>query len=554
MSENFELFDLREEIPGDLEADEQSFDVLFEESQQTFQAELESSEVEADVAFESVQQVGVPVPGGTFDHTQLLNRDAADQHPMSAISGLEKALEGKQPSGAYLTQETDPTVPSWAKKSTKPTYTASEIGALPNTTKIPSKTSDLINDSGFITGFTEQDPTVPSWAKQSQKPVYKASEVGADPSGSAAAALKSAQDYTDKKIASIPTPDVSGQISEHNTDPASHSDIRLLILGLTERLNALANSDDTTLDQMAEVVAYIKDNRELIEQVTTGKISVSDIIDNLTTNVSDKPLSAAQGVLLKGLVDSLATAVGGKLDTSALTEAINTALSQAKESGEFDGKPGKDGVSVSHRWIGTVLEVTSASGTSSTDLKGAKGDAGYTPKKTVDYWTAADVQAMVSEAVAETLKIIAPSKVDFNDGRFFAPAANVLYKPTTVSDTGITFQYKGGGGVEELYFPIVGLYPGRTYTIVFDETYNGGFIQDTYRYGCGVIQKAEYDSLTKPTTQAKPSWVAWHTGSTGKQSGAITFAANADVVYWGWSLGRLSDGKEVTINMNARVF
>ncbi len=48
--------------------------------------------------------------------------------------------------------ETDPTVPSWAKQSTKPTYTASEVGALPSSTVIPSKTSDLTNDSGFVTG------------------------------------------------------------------------------------------------------------------------------------------------------------------------------------------------------------------------------------------------------------------------------------------------------------------------------------------------------------------------------------------------------------------
>lgn len=47
--------------------------------------------------------------------------------------------------------ETDPTVPAWAKASTKPSYTASEVGALPNTTVIPTKTSDLTNDSGFLT-------------------------------------------------------------------------------------------------------------------------------------------------------------------------------------------------------------------------------------------------------------------------------------------------------------------------------------------------------------------------------------------------------------------
>ena len=50
----------------------------------------------------------------------------------------------------FITTETDPTVPSWAKASTKPTYTASEVGALPDTTTIPTNTSDLNNDSGFI--------------------------------------------------------------------------------------------------------------------------------------------------------------------------------------------------------------------------------------------------------------------------------------------------------------------------------------------------------------------------------------------------------------------
>ena len=55
---------------------------------------------------------------------------------------------------------------------------ASDVGALSSTTKIPAKTSDLTNDSGFITGYTETDPTVPSWAKASSKPSYSKSEVG----------------------------------------------------------------------------------------------------------------------------------------------------------------------------------------------------------------------------------------------------------------------------------------------------------------------------------------------------------------------------------------
>lgn len=99
--------------------------------------------------------------------------------------------------------------------------------------------------------------------------------------------------------------ETDSKISAHNTGTDTHSDIRLLIQGLTDRLNALADSDDTTLDQLSEVVAYIKSNRGLIESITTSKVSVADIVDNLTTNVANKPLSAAQGVALKALIDAI---------------------------------------------------------------------------------------------------------------------------------------------------------------------------------------------------------------------------------------------------------
>ena len=170
--------------------------------------------------------------GGVTDHEKLTGRDKADQHPMIAITGLEDALAGKQPAGTYLTEETDPTVPAWAKAAAKPGYTASEVGAAP--------------------------------------------------SGTAAAI-----------------------VSEHNTEATAHSDMRLLIQGLTDRLNALADSDDTTLDQLSEIVTYIKSNRDLIAAVTTDKVSVGDIVNDLVTNVANKPLSAAQGVALKAMIDAI---------------------------------------------------------------------------------------------------------------------------------------------------------------------------------------------------------------------------------------------------------
>ena len=70
------------------------------------------------------------------------------------------------------------------------------------------------------------------------------------------------------------------------------------------------------------------------------------------------------------------------------------------------GKDGANGVSCTHRWSGTTLYVTSASGTTSANLKGDKGDtgdtgaAGKTPVKGTDYFTPADKAEMVAAVVA----------------------------------------------------------------------------------------------------------------------------------------------------------
>ena len=101
-----------------------------------------------------------------------------------------------------------------------------------------------------------------------------------------------------------------------------------------------------------------------------------------------------------------------------------------------NGTDGADGVSCTHRWSGTTLIVTSASGTSSANLKGEqgaqgvqgpkgdkgdpgetgpkgdtgetgnqgpkgdKGDPGVTPVKGTDYYTAADKAEMVAAVLA----------------------------------------------------------------------------------------------------------------------------------------------------------
>lgn len=118
----------------------------------------------------------------------------------------------------------------------------------------------------------------------------------------------------DKPVSTAQQAAIDLSTSNHNTSETAHGDMRDLISDLTTRLNALADSDDTTLDQLSEIVAYIKNNKSLIDGITTSKVSVSDIVDGLTSTITSKPLSANQGRVLKELIDALTSTVGNKID------------------------------------------------------------------------------------------------------------------------------------------------------------------------------------------------------------------------------------------------
>ena len=101
-----------------------------------------------------------------------------------------------------LQSETDPTVPSWAKQTNKPSYTQDEVGDGTTYKRVSSTEKDTWNAKGTYSkpsgGIpksdlasavqtslekadsalqSETDPTVPSWAKQSSKPSYNSDEI-----------------------------------------------------------------------------------------------------------------------------------------------------------------------------------------------------------------------------------------------------------------------------------------------------------------------------------------------------------------------------------------
>lgn len=121
---------------------------------------------------------------------------------------------------------------------------------------------------------------------------------------------------TAEQVGADPTGTASKAVSTHNSATDSHGDIRNTIQQLANRLDGIANSTDVDLDQLAEIVAYIKGNKSLIDGITSSKVSVVDIVDNLTSAITDKPLSANQGVVIKGSIDDINTTLVGKPDLS----------------------------------------------------------------------------------------------------------------------------------------------------------------------------------------------------------------------------------------------
>lgn len=204
--------------------------------------------------------------------------------------------------------------------------TASDVGALPKSTVIPTvptKVSAFDNDAGYLTEHQDlseyakktEIPSVPVKSVNGKTGAVSltASDVKARPdtwmpSAQEVGALPNTYtppNQTAEQVGADPKGTATAAVSQHNTADDSHNDIRLELKAINDRLNAFFDSDNQTLDELSEIVAYITSNKSLIDSITTSKVSVADIVNNLTSNVTNKPLSAAQGVVLKGLIDTL---------------------------------------------------------------------------------------------------------------------------------------------------------------------------------------------------------------------------------------------------------
>lgn len=98
-----------------------------------------------------------------------------------ATTGQDAAIAEKQDKLPYPTNSIPYAAisgkPSLATVATSGSY--NDLSNKPTIPTVPTNVSAFNNDAGYLTGYTESDPTIKSWAKANTKPTYTASEVGA---------------------------------------------------------------------------------------------------------------------------------------------------------------------------------------------------------------------------------------------------------------------------------------------------------------------------------------------------------------------------------------
>lgn len=215
------------------------------------------------------------------------------------------------------------------------------------------------------------------------------------------------------------------------------------------------------------------------DRYVVGNDGTAKVVERATTNSQEIKVVKYEneGSVLPEISFDVAEQIAAVAEDA---KRVATSVRNEADQGMFDG------VSVTHKWDGTVLKVTSASGTSSADLKGQKGDKGepgkdgYTPQKNVDYfdgkdgkpgtngitphigengnWWIGEIDTGVKAGGAESWH-------ELTDKPFYTepvPPYEVLAE-TTLESQG------ADGGVNVFgYMGAIPVVPGETYTVVWN--------------------------------------------------------------------------------------
>lgn len=168
---------------------------------------------------------------------------------------------------------------------------------------IPTKLSSFTNDVGYITSYTETDPTVPSWAKQSTKPTYTASEVGALPSSTVIPTVNNST-ITIKKNTSD-----TGNSFTTNASTGKTINLGLSTVASTGSYDDLQDTP-TNISEFTNDVGYLTSHQSLAGLVAS--VSYNDnynLIEFLDIYGDDVSQIDATSFTKDGMIDSVSIAL-----------------------------------------------------------------------------------------------------------------------------------------------------------------------------------------------------------------------------------------------------
>ena len=208
-------------------------------------------------------------------------------------------------------------------------------GTVALTDDIPTNVSQLKNDLNFITDYTETDPTVPAWAKATTKPTYTAQEVGAIGSVTVSRALvegtKSATITVDGTSYDIYSK--SGTITEIKTTAGAHTTIDV-------SSGAVSFNVPTKTSHLTNDSGFVTTDNKVLQSASTST-AWRKVLLHYTTNSSGGAVSTA--------TNQVYAAIDVEVQPSTGTLAVGALTSAGIVIGDSFSMPGYDGDSAGFR-------------------------------------------------------------------------------------------------------------------------------------------------------------------------------------------------------------
>ena len=373
--------------------------------------------------------------------------------------GIPKGYDGSGGSGGGGTADSVQWAnvlnkPSWVNSSTKPSYTAAEVGALPSTTTIPSKTSELDNDSEYVK--STELKTI------NGKSIVGSGNIEISGTGSGIAdAPSDGQTYGRKNGA-------WAAIASSTGGSVDISDIGNRLIQIAETSGTCTDEDYNTLKEYADngIVTYIDtDGSSMIVEVKNfgGNIQVTynvESVSGITVVAINVSSSKQVTTSLKNILQytNIGSGLLGAYTKPASYSAISKEDSISTAIGKLEAGLGIGGSSSDDEFYlpGAVYSLTSgATATEITDAFG--GDEG--------------IQAF-KDAMSEKKKIYIK-----RDESYIKALIPVSYEITFGVLWGISFRKDDYGGASNSAMTLR-INPTRVYSV-----YDGGYALNASFYG-----------------------------------------------------------------------